>query len=83
MEAAGVTHKSEFAKDICEDFMKHNWPDMESWEEKKLWMGELKVFQLGKQALMVLKDARNMCTQRVVATVDQFIVVSLVNKNLT
>ena len=83
MEAAGVTHDSEFAKDICEDFMKHNWPDMENWEENKLWMGELKVFQLGKQALMALKDARNMCTQRVVATVDQFIVVPLANKNLT
>ena len=34
MEAAGATHASVFAQDICKDFMKHNWPDMENWEEK-------------------------------------------------
>ena len=82
MDAAGVTHTSEFAKDITRDFMTYDWPDMENWDIAKLWNGGLKVFQLGKQALMALKDARNMCTQRVVATVDQFLVVPLDNKNV-
>ena len=83
MDSAGVTHKSEFAADITRDFLKYDWPDMENWDIKKLWSGGLKVFQLGKQAMMALKDARNMCTQRVVATVDQFLVIPLDNKTIT
>eukprot|EP00957_Ditylum_brightwellii_P156680 11925652-Ditylum_brightwellii.AAC.1 len=54
-------------------FLKTDWPDKETWSKEKLWMGGLAVFQLGKCALIALRDAHNMCNQQILSTVDTFL----------
>eukprot|EP00957_Ditylum_brightwellii_P044473 3373905-Ditylum_brightwellii.AAC.1 len=73
MLTAGITYKSEFAKDVMEIFLKTNWPDKETWSKEKLWTGDLAVFQLGKWALTALRDAHNMCNQQILSMVDTFL----------
>eukprot|EP00957_Ditylum_brightwellii_P052766 3999937-Ditylum_brightwellii.AAC.1 len=63
MLTAGITYKSEFAKDVMGTSLKADWPDKETWSKEKLWTGDLAVFQLGKCALTALRDACNMSKQ--------------------
>eukprot|EP00957_Ditylum_brightwellii_P074546 5663907-Ditylum_brightwellii.AAC.1 len=41
MFTAGVTYKSEFAKDVMGIFLKTVWPEKETRSKEKLWMGDL------------------------------------------
>eukprot|EP00957_Ditylum_brightwellii_P068517 5201403-Ditylum_brightwellii.AAC.1 len=41
----GITHKSEFAKDVMGIFLKTDWPEKQNWSKEKLWTGGLAVFQ--------------------------------------
>eukprot|EP00957_Ditylum_brightwellii_P097549 7429448-Ditylum_brightwellii.AAC.1 len=77
MLTAGITCKSEFAKDVMGIFLKTDWPDKETWSKEKLWTGDLTVFQLGKCVLTSLRDACNMCKQQILSTVDTFLTLPL------
>eukprot|EP00957_Ditylum_brightwellii_P211143 15365808-Ditylum_brightwellii.AAC.2 len=82
MLTAGVTYKSEFAKDIMGIFLKMDWPDKETWSKEKLWTGDIAVFQLGKCALAALRDARNMCNQQILLMLDIFLTLPAEGKTL-
>ena len=61
MSGARVAHKCAFAEDVWKDFMAQDWDRKDAWDMPKLWMDGSKVFQLGKEALPVLRDCRNQC----------------------
>ena len=65
---AGVDHTSPFAKFVIKEFLKNDWPEQEKWCKRRLWEGDLKVYQLGRKALAALKCGRNFFIRRVLKT---------------
>lgn len=70
---AGVNSKCKFAKLVINEFMTHNWSKKEHWNVDKLWNGTIdREYQLGKQAMIFLKDGRNSMTTRITQTVGKY-----------
>jgi hypothetical protein len=73
MIGAKVNHKCQFAKDVIDKFMEHDWDNKSCWNIPKLWIGEHEEYQLGRTALIAMSLGRNSMSNRVTKTVGMYV----------
>ena len=73
MIGAKVNHKCQFAKDVIDKFMEHDWDNKNCWNIPKLWIGEHEEYQLGRNALIAMSLGRKSVSNRVTKTLGMYV----------